>query len=140
MSFDEYKCEHFSIQELVPPSVYQKRGEKAWELIDTRLLITLDRLRKRYGPTTVNNWFTGGDRQWSGLRTPDSPYYSPFSQHTFGRAADCLFNNITAEEVRQDILADPDHEDFEFINSMELGVSWLHFDVRNAKRIKTFYP
>jgi len=133
-----YKCEHFIIQELVPPAVYSDRGNKAWELLDPAALFTLDSLRDRFGVITVNNWHLGGDRQWSGLRTPDSPYYSKYSQHTFGRAFDCLFTSTTAEDVRQTILANP--EDFPEITSMELGTSWLHFDVRNCIKIKTFYP
>jgi len=135
-----YQCQHFKIHELVPPSVYQSRGDKAWELLDDRLLITLDRLRERYGSITVNNWHWGKSRESSGLRVKGSSYYSPYSQHTFGRAADCLFASITAEEVRQDILANPDDPDFELIGSIELGVSWLHFDVRNCGRIKTYNP
>jgi hypothetical protein len=135
-----YKCKHFSIHELVPPSVFRERQEKAWELLDERLLMTLDRLREKYGSITVNNYYWGKDREWSGLRTPDSPYYSPFSQHTFGRAADCLFANRSAEDVRQEVLANPSDPVFELIYSIELGVSWLHFDVRNCARIKTYYP
>jgi hypothetical protein len=135
-----YKCEHFSIHELVPPHVFHKRGEKAWELLDERLLITLDSLRSRYGSMTVNNYYWGKDREWSGLRTSDSPYYSALSQHSFGRAADCLFTGKSAEEVRQDIRANPQDDDFKLIGSLELGVSWLHFDVRNCDRIKTYYP
>lgn len=135
-----YKCEYFAIHELVPPHVFAERGEKAWELLDERLLISLDLLRKRFGPMTVNNYYWGKDREWSGLRTSDSPYYSRFSQHSFGRAADCLFKNKTAEEVRKEIINYPDSSDFELIGSVELGVSWLHFDVRNCERIKTYHP
>ncbi len=135
-----YTCHHFVIHELVPPAVYGNRGEKAWELLDERLLITLDRLRNRYGRMTVNNYYWGKEREWSGLRTTDSPYYSPFSQHTFGRAADCLFADQTSEEVRKDILENPDNPAFELIGSIELDVSWLHFDVRNCERIKQYSP
>ena len=135
-----YKCTHFAIHELVPPHVFEQRGELAWELLDERLLLTLDRLRERYGYMTVNNYYWGKDREWSGFRTQDSPYYSAYSQHSFGRAADCLFQNISAEEVRKDILASPNDPVFELIGSLELGVSWLHFDVRNCDRIKTYYP
>lgn len=135
-----YTCKHFAIQELVPPKVYEERKDKAWQLLDERLLITLDRLRKRYGPMTVNNWHWGKDREWSGLRTPDSPYYSRYSQHSFGRAADCLFSNTTTEAVRQDILDNPDDPDFEFIGSVELDVGWLHFDVRNCERVMAYRP
>jgi len=134
-----YHCTHFAIHELVPPQVYHDRGEKAWELLDDRLLITLDRLRERYGPIVVNNYERGGSRQWSGLRTADSPFYKPYSQHTFGRAADCLFQEIEVAEVRKAILRDPELTNFEYINSIELGTSWLHFDVRNSERIKTYW-
>ena len=133
-----YKCKHFFIQELVPESVYKARGEASWELLDARALIMLDAIRERFGVTTVNNWHLGGERMWSGLRTPDSPFYSAYSQHTFGRAFDCIFTSTTAEKVRQYILS---HQaEFEHISSMELGTSWLHFDVRNCERIKTFRP
>lgn len=69
-----------------------------------------------------------------------SPYYSPFSQHTFGRAADCIFKDFTAEQVRQDIRDNPLHADFKLIGSIELDVNWLHFDVRNCHRLKTYTP
>ena len=135
-----YKCNHFAIHELVPRNVFEDRGEKAWELLDDRLLITLDRLRERYGSMTVNNWHWGKDREWSGLRTKESPFYSPYSQHTFGRAADCLFAKTSVEQVRQDILSISTDSTFEWIGSVELGVSWLHFDVRNCDRIKAYHP
>ncbi len=64
-----YRCKHFSIHGLVPPDVFNERQEKAWELLDERLLITLNRLRERYGPITVNNYYWGNDREWSGQRT-----------------------------------------------------------------------
>lgn len=133
-----YKPVKFEVHELVPESVYEARGEMAIELLDVRLLITLDQLRQAYGPITVNNWYWGKDRQWSGLRTEDSPVGSPYSQHRFGRAADCIFSKFSADYVRTDILKNPDR--FPFLNAMELGTSWLHFDVRNCDRIKTFYP
>ncbi|MEJ2648767.1 MAG: hypothetical protein P8016_10210 [Sedimentisphaerales bacterium] len=109
------KCKHLAIYELVPPTVFNEKHEKAWELFDERLLITRDKLREKYGKITVNNYYLGRDREWSGLRTTDSPYYSPFSQHTFGRAADCLFSNKSTEDVRQEILANPSDPDFELI-------------------------
>jgi len=135
-----YKCKYFVIEELVSREAFTDRGEKAWQLLDDRMLMTLDRLREKYGKMTVNNWKWGGDREWSGLRTPDSPYYSKYSQHTHGRAFDIIFNNITAEEVRQEILANPDDPAFEFINSFEEGTSWLHIDARCVKRLYTFKP
>jgi len=133
-----YKCKHFKIQELVPQHVYEARGDKAWELLDKNALITLDLIRDAFGATTVNNWHIGGERNWSGLRTSDSPYYSPYSQHSFGRAFDCIFSSKTAQQVRQAILNNRD--EFPLLTAMELDTNWLHFDCRNTYRIKTFMP
>ncbi|SEA21673.1 hypothetical protein SAMN05660964_01139 [Thiothrix caldifontis] len=135
-----YKCKYFKIHELVPPAVLKEKGEAAWELLDERLLETLDQLREHYGPITVNNYHWGGQRKWSGLRTKESPDYKLYSQHTFGRAADCLFKHTTAEEVRKDILAKCSDSDFKWINAIEMEVSWLHVDVRNCERIKKVLP
>jgi len=140
----DYVCEHFIIEELVSQKVFEERGERAWQLLDPRGLITLDRLRKRYGRMTINDWKWGGKNESRGLRTQDSPWYRQFSQHSFGRGFDAIFsdtdNPITAEEVRIDIQENKDHPDFEFIMSIELEVSWLHFDVRNCERIFAFRP
>ena len=133
-----YKCEYFKIQELVPEHVYNERGDKAWELLDDRGLITLDCLHDAYGTMTVNNWMWGGSRQWSGFRTELSPYGTIYSQHRFGGAYDPLFKYVTAEKVRQDVLNNPDW--FPLITSVELDVSWFHFDTRNCDRIKVYKP
>lgn len=135
-----YRCKHFKIHELVDPGVFRKKGNKGFSLLDDRILITIDRLRERFGSMTINNYKWGGDRKWSGLRHPISPWYSMYSQHTYGRAVDILFNDTTVDEVREWILDNPDEPECEYINAVELGTSWLHIDVRNTDRIKTFYP
>lgn len=135
-----YIPKHFKIYELAPPQVVKDRGEKAWELIDSRLLAALDRLRERYGPMTINDYHWGGVREWSGLRTADSPYYSKYSQHTFGRAADILFKHHSAEKVRGDLLDKFPDLEHHLITAIEMNVSWVHIDVRNTRRIKRFYP
>jgi hypothetical protein len=135
-----YICKYFKIHELVPRQTYKVRGERAWELIDDRLLITLDSLREKFGSITINNYEWNGHRQWSGLRTPGSPYYSQYSQHSFGRAADCIFNETSTDIVRNDIIENPDDDCYKLINAIELKVSWLHIDIRNTDRIKKFNP
>ena len=135
-----YKCKHFAIHELVPKHIFEKRGEKAWQLLDERLLITLDRLRERYGSMNMNNYHWGGNDQWRGLRTPDSPYYSQTSQHSYGRAADPIFRHVSVDRVRHDLDQEPDDETFKLINSIELDVSWFHFDVRNCDRVMSYRP
>lgn len=80
---------------------------------------------------TINNWMWEGGYEWSGLRTPDSPYYSPFSQHTFGRAVDFGLDGMSAQEVRNDLVLNWYSEGEEYSITLEDGVSWVHIDVRN---------
>lgn len=132
---------YFSVQEFVPRAVYNALGdERSWQVMDERILQTAYSLRVRYGKMTINNWHMGGDREWSGLRLPESPFYSKTSQHSFGRAIDVLFADVSAEDVRMDIRSRLDDPAFKFITSIELGTSWLHADCRNCNRLMTYYP
>jgi hypothetical protein len=127
------KPKWFEIRELVGPDVYEARGERAWQLLDTRLLITLDQLREKFGPITVNNWHWGGRFKASGLRTELDKVGARFSQHRMGRAADCKFRDTTPREVFDYILA---HESvFASLTCLEdvaFTPTWLHVDVRNT--------
>ena len=104
-------------------------GDRAWSLLDERALFTLDTLRDIFGPITVNDWMWGGRFSERGLRTQDGNTGSKYSQHRFGRAIDCIFKDTTAEEVREYIFSNPDM--FPHIRGVELGTSWLHFDIGN---------
>ena len=80
---------------------------------------------------------------WSGLRTADSPYFSVTSQHSFGRAVDIIFKDISAEEVRQSMLKNESKwlSIYPYI-TLEDDVNWTHIDVRNnpEKGIRLFKP
>lgn len=139
------KCKHFIIEELVPPAVFKKRGQKAWQLIDPRLVETLDAIKARFprGTMTINNWKWGGDRTQSGLRTFRfykllQSFKNSFSQHKYGRAIDAIFSDYGINHVRNYIIAHPN--EFPHIKGIELGVSWLHIDVRNSDTVLTFKP
>ena len=134
------KSKHFEIHELVPKHIFEKYGEKAWRFINPMLIISLDTIKERFpkGTMTINNYFWGGDRHWSGLRTPISPYYSETSIHSFGGGGDSIFSDYEAEEIRQDIINNPDI--YPHIKGIEMGISWLHTDVRNEDEVKLFYP
>ena len=139
-----YKCKHFKAHELVPPAIYDKFGERSFMFLDDRLLKLCDALREEFGSATINNYKWGGDRVASGLRSPDSPYYSPTSQHSFGRAVDILFKDYSAERVRSVIKDDSTiWKNGTGLNSITLedGVSWLHIDIRNGKAgVNSFKP
>lgn len=134
------KSKHFKLQELVSKEFYGQWGEKGWRFIDPQLILAIDYLKEKFplGSMTINNWFWDGGYNESGLRTPDCEYYSPTSMHTFGKAADIKFSEYSTESVRQYILSNPD--EFPWIRGIELGVSWLHIDVRNEDALQAFYP
>lgn len=133
-----YITKHFEVQELVSPDIYEVRGPKAIELIDERVLITLDKLRETFGPCTVNDWLFSGDFCQSGLRTIEAPEFTQTSQHTFGRAMDCKFRDNSAQEVRLRVIENKPL--FPYITFIEDDVSWFHFDVRNCERITLWSP
>lgn len=132
-----YKPQNFIIQELVSPEIYEEHGEKAWKFLDTRLLRSIQKLRSQFGPAIINNWHMNHNselstRKYSGLRPFDCDVGADMSQHKFGRAADMIFANHTAEEVRRGIREVP--ERFPYITFVEDNVSWVHIDVRHTAR------
>ena len=89
------------LDEYIPESLYRKYESKPHilvGLIDKCLVLADQMLRKEFGPVTINNWWSGGDRNWSGVRTSDSSYFSQTSQHSLGRASDKIFRNATAKK------------------------------------------
>jgi len=130
------KCKHFIVEQLVPPEIHSSRGESAWELLDSNLLVTLDQLFEFFGPITVNNWHTGGSYKESGLRLWATKTGAAFSQHKYGRAADCKPIKVTPQFMYAEILKNPSR--FPLLTTMEdiastsaLGGGWVHLDVRN---------
>lgn len=118
------------LDEYIPKEMYLKYNSVILiGLIDNRLVKADQMLRDVFGSVTINNWWNGGDRQWSGLRLPASPDYSPTSQHSFLRASDKLFN-VPAEQVREYIKLNYKTLG---ITCIEVGVSWIHSDHRWVK-------
>ena len=118
------------LDEYIPRDLYLKYEKNQMlliGLIDRQLVRADQLLRNQFGLVTINNWWIDGPRQWSGLRTNNSPDFSETSQHTFGRASDKLFKEVTAEEVCNYI-------QFNWrklgITCIEDNVSWVHSDVR----------
>lgn len=124
----------FRIEELVSRDLfnqYKNKPHYLWGLFDDRLLITLDRLRERYGKCQINNWVWEGSFQYSGFREPVCKIGAALSQHRFGRAADLKFSDISPEAIRKDIKSNPEHKAFELIRCVEEDTpTWLHIDVR----------
>jgi len=131
---DFYRPVKFKAYEFVDRNTYNKFGEDSLKVIDIRMLITMDRIRNYFGkPIIINNWKSGGNREWSGLRIYGTPYFSTYSQHSFGRAIDFIINGIDAQEVRNVIKKSSMITTFEYITSIEdfVGMNWIHIDCRN---------
>lgn len=140
-----YKPNGFELYELVPRNVYDSFAhDKLWWVFDDRVLVTLARLRVRYGSTTVNNWYHGGDNYYRGYRPPHCTVGADLSQHRFGGAFDVNCKDATPDEIRQDIVDKKYPDTFEFITCIEMDIGWVHFDVRNwnigASGILKVYP
>ena len=138
-----FTCRHFAIQELVPPEIYAGRGDKAWELLNPKILHAADGIRDMFGPTIVNTWHSRdlvthwGRFTESGYRTPETKTGAKLSQHRLGCALDLKFTETTPIAVYEHIMANPD--DFPEITCMENAhstKSWLHIDCRNCDPIK----
>lgn len=129
-----YWTEHFDLEEILPQGL-----DDLGTMLHPDLGPMLEQVRSVVGPCTINDYATGGHRQWCGLRLPQCPQWSPGSMHsyvqatsTLCRAADLHPLECTAEEARQLLLkANPS-----LLCRMEAGVSWLHVDMglrRNGK-------
>lgn len=135
------KSQSFKIEELVPKGVYEKYGNKSWRFIDKGLIITIDTLKKRFpkGTIKINDWLWGGEYNQSGFRTAKSKYYNAYSMHSMGKAADLKFSDYKPDEVRNDILNNPD--EYPYLKGLELETStWVHVDCRNEDFLIAFKP
>lgn len=105
----------------------------------------LDSVRELLGPMVINDYHTGGVRQWRGLRLPACPQWSPGSQHSYVQAtgklctafdATCL--DHSAASARKLLLAQAPA----LLGRLEDGVSWLHADMgpRRGGRVHVFRP
>jgi hypothetical protein len=130
------------LDEYIPSELYHEFKSKPHiltGLLDRRLIMADQMLRDHFGPVTINNWWDEGSRNWSGIRTESSSYYSYTSQHTWGRASDKIFKDVTAQEVREYIKGM--YEELG-ITCIEENVSWVHSDVRwtRSTELLIVYP
>ena len=88
------KPTYFDLEELVCQNVFKKYGEFAWNFLDPRLLLNIERIRARIGrQIIINNWRSGGDFSQRGLRCNlcslvNSKKELYMSAHILGKAVD----------------------------------------------------
>ena len=136
-----YRPEHFIIEELVDEKTFNDRGQKAFDLLEPKMLWTIDQLRKIYGSITINNWKWGGQFQYSGFRPKHCLTGAAYSQHRLGKAFDLKFKDHEPAKIREDIRNNPDREEFKYITCVEEDTpTWLHIDCRGIKNRILWVP
>lgn len=103
--------------------------------VPTKIISIAQGLRDRHGPMTINNKYRGGDRNYSCLRTSASSDYNPKSQHTLGKAIDCIFDKKTISDIWDDLEHNSQfYKDLGItrVESRSLAPTWMHFDIFNT--------
>ena len=140
-----YFPKHFILQELVDKKTFFEKGETAWALFRDDALIMIDGIREFFNaPVRINNWHLGGQFQFRGYRPPDYSGGAKLSMHRLGGAFDFDIAGYSADEARQKIIDNQDHALLKNIMRMELGVNWVHCDIKPVTpqqgRIYLFKP
>lgn len=138
-----FRPKFFILQELVPPSMFDKYGEECWSYFDPNLLIALDKLRAHFGPIVINNWHNGGPYKESGLRELGSATGAPKSAHKHGMAADCKPRDCSVLHMYDYIL--DNQKEFPEVKRMEnhdATPTWVHVDTvaHTGQGIRVFRP
>ncbi len=148
MNLAKFGAPNFDLRELVPPKLYDERGNSAlWHLNPTLLTVlqfTRDFLGKEYKQEVsviINDWLWGGRFSESGFRYPGSETGSRLSFHRGGlcSAADlkCRIKStkewIPADDVRDLILNNEKKflkAGLTTLEAKEFAPTWTHIDCR----------
>lgn len=161
---------NFDVREFVPKSIYDKFGvnstwfvsEKAVKCAEFYKSFFIQYYKEKLGNDKVktvliviNNWHTGGTKQFSGFRPPDCNEGVSLSQHRFINAFDCEIIIVMSDGTKVEADYKEIHEviqanEAEFmangvsrIESVEIAKGWLHTDfawIPNQKEILIVKP
>jgi hypothetical protein len=127
--------DHFTIQEFVPPEIYNQFKENSIWFIDPKIIKIAEFVRSFFNkPVTINDWHTGGQYKESGYRLPNTSTGAKLSQHKRGCAIDIKLPDVDYNEVRKIVLANEKQFIEAGVTTMEdKTLSWLHLDCRNTE-------
>lgn len=139
-----YKCQYFSIQELVSPIVYNKWGQQAWMFFDEDVLQELDYIRETFGsPIIINNWAKGGSLKQCGLRSNMDELVKSkktlyLSAHIMGRGFDLHssygYNKKLYEHI-YNLIKKRDLKKFKRLENFNNTATWVHVDCFQSDKI-----
>lgn len=140
----------FDIHELVGRAEYLRDKDLCWRYFRTDFLHTLLVIRRDIikSPMTVNTWKEGGSFDERGFRSNISAIVNGktkagklyISAHSLGCGIDFTAKDMDAEKARR-LIADNNHI-LPYPIRLEMGTSWVHFDMYNEgpSKIQYFYP
>ena len=124
----------FITQEFVPPETYKRWGEKSVWFINPRIVLFLQWIKDQTGGSkvTVNNWYWGGKRKYSGYRPPDCKVGAEESSHKRSDGVDFIVDGFSPIQIRK-LMKD----NFEYLHK-KFGLTgyelktktWTHGDFR----------
>lgn len=139
-----YKCQYFSIQELVSPIVYNKWGQQAWMFFDEDVLRELDFIRETFGtPIIINNWAKSGNLKQCGLRSNMDELVKNkktlyLSAHIMGKAFDLhsgFGNHRKLFDVIYDLIKKGKLKKFKRLENFNNTITWVHTDTFDNEQI-----
>jgi hypothetical protein len=140
------ELKHFAVFELVDRATYDAEGDKALDRFNPKILEAIEGIREFFAvPMIINNWYLGGSFQWRGWRTPEkaAELGAPNSEHAKGNAFDFDIQGLTAQQVRDKIVANQDNPLLANITRLEANTTWVHADCKELvlpeKRIYLFH-
>ena len=125
-----YKLKHLKPEEFLTSDDYDI------SVMDENILILADQIRELLGvPCTIN----ANGRSLCGYRPADCKIGAPKSMHKLGKAVDLHPIGMSAEDGRTLIRKAVDAGGLPLLGGIELGVSWIHADVRPRVNGKVLY-
>lgn len=124
---------NFYLDEFIPKEIYDKYGENSRWFIDYWTVQMAQAVRTFYNfPIVINDWWNGGQRNYSGFRPWDCEVGAKQSQHKMKCAIDCHQTIMSPEEWRQKIRKDYDVlKTICTLSCMESDTpTWVHLDRR----------
>jgi hypothetical protein len=126
--------ENFKTAEFFDKETYELLGDQAMKLLDIRLKLTIDTIRKTLGyPMVINDWSVkpNGTFQNRCFRTQKSTTGAKEGSHYKGMGVDfdCYRKGVLlpASEVRKRIMSNI--AKYPYIRCFETGINWVHIDV-----------
>lgn len=93
----------FHVHELVHRDIFH--GDvNSLDYISQWQIDTSEIFRRRYGKTIINDYYWGGDNDSRGTRPPWDEDGADLSLHKYAKALDMVFEEVTPQEVHEDIL------------------------------------